>query len=147
NNLAILDDPMETVRLLAPWTVNVHLKDMGMEECETGFLLSEVPLGEGLLDMPGIVDTIRAARPEVRLSLEMIVRDPLLVPCLTDRYWATFDDVNGRDLARALSRIRDGGTRASLPRITGLTAAERLALEHECVERSIVYARESLGLT
>lgn len=146
NNLAILDDPMETVERLAPWTVNVHLKDMGMEEYEAGFLLSEVPLGEGLLDMPRIVDTIRAARPEVRFSLEMIVRDPLLVPCLTDRYWATFDGVNGRDLARALSRIRSAGTRASLPRITGLTEAERLALEHECVDQSIAYARDSLGL-
>ena len=147
NNLAILDDPLETVERLAPWTVNVHLKDMGMEECDTGFLLSEVPLGDGFLDMPRIVDTIRAARPEVRFSLEMIVRDPLLVPCLTDRYWETFGGVNGRDLARALARIRTPGDRRALPRIAGLTDAQRLALEHECVNRSIEYARESLGLS
>ena len=108
NNLAVLDDPMETIEKLAPWTFNVHFKDMAMEECESGFLLSEVPLGEGMLDMPRITETIRRARPGVRFSLEMITRDPLLVPCLSDRFWASFDGVNGIHLARALSRIRSG---------------------------------------
>jgi 3-oxoisoapionate decarboxylase len=147
NNLAVLDDPIETVEKLAPWTCNVHFKDMAMEECETGFLLSEVPLGEGMLDMPRITDIIRKARPDVRFSLEMITRDPLLVPCLTDRYWASWDDDNGgRDLARMLSRIRGHGARPPLPRITGLDPAGRRALEDEFVDRSIRYAAESLGL-
>ena len=74
-----------------------------MEETSDGFLLSEVPLGEGMLDMQRIVATIRRARPDVRFSLEMITRDPLEVPCLTDKYWATFDEVNGAALARTLS--------------------------------------------
>ena len=147
NNLAVLDDPIETVEKLAPYTFNVHFKDMAMEECEEGFLLSEAPLGEGMLDIPRIVDIIRKARPDVRFSLEMITRDPLLVPCLTDRYWASFDDENGgRDLARMLTRIRGWKNRTPLPRITGLDAAQRRALEDEMVDRSIRYAREVLGL-
>ena len=146
NNLAILDDPIETIEALAPWTFNVHFKDMGLEECATGFLLSEVPLGEGILDIPRTVDTIRRARPHVHFSLEMIVRDPLVVPCLTDRYWETFPRVNGRDLARALSRVRSSGGRPPLPRISGLDPVQRLALEYECVNRSIDYACEHLGL-
>ena len=146
NNLAVLDDPIETIETLAPWTVNVHFKDMAMEECENGFLLSEVPLGEGMLDMPRITESIRRARPEARFSLEMIVRDPLLVPCLSDRFWASFDDVNGIHLARALSRIRTSARTAPLPRISGLDLDQRLALEHELVDRSIRYARDHLGL-
>jgi len=147
NNLAVLDDPIETVEKLAPWTFNVHFKDMAMEECDSGFLLSEVPLGEGMLDMARITDIIRRARPEVRFSLEMITRDPLLVPCLTDRYWASWDDDNGgRDLARTLTRIRSASSRAPLPRITGLGPDQRRALENEMVDRSIRYAREHLGL-
>jgi 3-oxoisoapionate decarboxylase len=146
NNLSILDDPMETVDKLAPWTFNVHFKDMQMEECESGFLLSEVPLGEGMLDLPKMVATIRRAKPDVNFSLEMIVRDPLVVPCLTDKYWSTFPDVNGHDLARYLSWIRSRDTRTKLPRITGLSPQQRLALEHECVDRSIRYASEQLGL-
>lgn len=146
NNLSILDDPMETVERLAPWTFNVHFKDMAMEECETGFLLSEVPLGEGVLDLPRMVQSIRSAKPDVRFSLEMITRDPLLVPCLTDRYWASFQEVNGRDLARALSRIRTNRDCGPLPRIAELDLDQRRALERAHVDRSITYARETLGL-
>ena len=83
NNLTVLDDPIETVEKLAPYTFNVHFKDMAVEETAR-VPLSEVPLGEGMLDMPRIVDIIRRARPEVQFSLEMITRDPLEVPCLTE---------------------------------------------------------------
>ena len=146
NNLTVLDDPIETVEKLAPYTFNVHFKDMAAEETGDGFRLSEVPLGEGMLDMKRIVDTIRRARPEVRFSLEMITRDPLEVPCLTEKYWSTFDDVNGVHLARTLASIRAHPPGAPLPRISGLTPEQRLALEMELVERSIVYARDQLGL-
>ena len=146
NNLTVLDDPMDVVEKLAPYTFNVHLKDMAVEECERGYLLSEVPLGEGMLDIKGMVDIVRRAKPEVYFSLEMITRDPLEVPCLTDKYWATFDDVNGVQLARLLSAIRAHKPRSPLPRISGLTPDERYALELDLVERSIVYARDHLGL-
>lgn len=146
NNLSVLDDPLETVRKLAPYTVNVHLKDMAVEESPTGFRMSEVALGDGMLDMQQIVDTVRAARPEVHFSLEMIVRDPLEVPCLTDKYWSSFDDLNGVHLARALSRVRANPPRQPLPSIAGVTAEARLALEMDLVDRSIVYARDHLGL-
>jgi 3-oxoisoapionate decarboxylase len=146
NNLTVLDDPIETVEKLAPFTFNVHLKDMAVEESDDGFRLSEVPLGEGMLDMKRIVDTIRGAKPDVHFSLEMITRDPLEVPCLTDKYWSTFDDVNGVHLGRTLSRVRANRRRSPLPRITGLAPEDRLALEMELVDRSIVYARDHLGL-
>lgn len=146
NNLSVLDDPMETVEQLAPYTFNVHFKDMAMEEMDEGFLLSEVPLGEGVLDLKRMVDVIRSARPDVHFSLEMITRDPLLVPCVTDGYWATFGDVSGLALSRALERIRQSPLKAPLPRISGLSLEERYALELELVRRSIAYAAEELGL-
>jgi len=146
NNLSILDDPEETVEKLAPYTFNTHFKDMAIEETETGFHLSEVPLGEGMLDLPRMVRAIRAARPDVRFSLEMITRDPLDVPCLTDKYWSTFTDVGGIALARTLTRIRHKRPRAPLPRITGLSEKQRYALEVEHVDWSIEYARAHLNL-
>jgi 3-oxoisoapionate decarboxylase len=146
NNLAVLDDPMETVEKLAPYAFNTHLKDMAVEEYEKGFLLSEVPLGEGMLDMKRIVSVIRRAKPNIYFSLEMITRDPLEVPCLTDRYWSTMEGRSGSYLARTLSMVRANKPRKPLPHITGLTEEARLALEYELVDRSIKYAREQLGL-
>src|SRR5262249_1931256 len=139
NNLSILDDPEETVQKLAPYTFNTHFKDMAIEETEKGFHLSEVPLGEGMLDLPRMVRAIRAARPDVRFSLEMITRDPLDVPCLTDKYWSTFTDVGGIALARTLTRIRNSKPGTPLPRITGLSEEQRYALEVDHVNRSIEY--------
>lgn len=146
NNLSILDDPEETVEKLAPYTFNTHFKDMGVEETNAGFNLSEVPLGEGILDLPRMVRAIRTARPDVTFSLEMITRDPLHVPCLTDKYWSTFDDVNGRALARTLTRIRGSQSGTPLPTISGLSDEQRYALEVELVNRSIDYGRAYLGL-
>lgn len=146
NNLALLDDPMELVKALLPRTFATHVKDMGVEEYPDGFLLSEVPLGAGILDLPAMVQAIRAAHPEVRFSLEMITRDPLKIPCLTSPYYATFPDLPARDLARTLSLVRSRASKSPLPRVTGLSAADARAREEQNVRESLAYARERLGL-
>ncbi len=146
NNIALLEDPLETVTILAPWAFAVHLKDMAVAEYEDGFLLSEVPFGDGFLDLKQIVATVRKASPEARFTLEMITRDPLKVPCLTPKYWATLGDLPGRHLARMLALVRKHRAAKPLPRITGLKQAEQLAAEAENVRRCLAVARESLGL-
>src|SRR5262249_22261568 len=93
NNLALLEEPLQTVQMLAPWAFACHLKDMAVQEYAGGFLLSEVPLGEGFLDLPRLVGLLRKARRGVCFSMEMITRDPLRIPCLGDGYWATFPDL------------------------------------------------------
>jgi hypothetical protein len=76
----------------------------------------------------------------------MITRDPLEIPCLTEKYWSTLDDVSGVTLARTLSLVRANKPAKPLPRIAGLSPEGRLQLELELVERSIIYARDHLGL-
>lgn len=147
NNVALLEDATETARALAPWARACHLKDNGVEEASDGFLLSEVPLGEGSLELGRIVDLLRQARPQLCFSLEMMTRDPLRIPCLTDGYWATLTSVSGRDLARMLSWVRAHARRAGqLPRINELPRVEQLAAEDENVRRCMQFARARLGL-
>jgi sugar phosphate isomerase/epimerase len=140
NNVALLDEPLATAKELARWTMTVHLKDMGVEESRDGFLLSEVPLGSGLLDLGAIVAAVRKASPKARFNLEMITRDPLSIPCLSDKYWATLATVPGRDLARTLAWVRAGARKEPLPRITKLAADEQLAAEDRNVRESFAYA-------
>jgi sugar phosphate isomerase/epimerase len=144
NNIALLDDPLETVKALAPYAFTCHLKDMAVEERADGFLLAEVPLGTGFLDVPAIVQTLRKANPKIRLNLEMMTRDPLVIPCLTDGYWATFGDVPGRDLARTLAMVRKHKRKEPLPKITSLGQKEQLDAEERNVGESFRYAREKL---
>jgi sugar phosphate isomerase/epimerase len=144
NNLALLEDPMETVETLAPLAITTHLKDMGVEEYDQGFRIAEVPLGAGVLDVARIVKVLRAARPGIHLNLEMITRDPLDIPCLTDRYWATFPDLPGRHLARALAYVREHRPARPLPRVAQLGLEERVQTEDTHIRRCLDYARGHL---
>lgn len=143
NNLALLDDPLETVKRLAPLARTVHLKDIGLEEAADGFRMAEVPLGRGCLDLPAMVKVLRQASPRVRFQLEMITRDPLSIPCLTEKYWATLGRVPGRDLARTLTRVKAVAGPKPLPRITKLTPDDQLAAEDAHVRESFAFAAKT----
>jgi hypothetical protein len=146
NSIALLEEPHEVVEAYAPWTFTTHLKDMGVAEYEDGFLLSEVPLGRGFLDLPRLIGALRKARPEVRLNLEMITRDPLRVPCLTKKYWATLGQVSGSVLAEALARVRRHKPAHPLPIVSTLDQRGQLDAEAANVTASLAYAKESLRL-
>jgi sugar phosphate isomerase/epimerase len=146
NNIALLEDALDVVNALAPFAATCHLKDMGVRESPDGFLLSEVPLGTGSLDLKLIVTTIRTARPKARFQLEMITRDPLRIPCLAEPYWATMGTVSGRELARTLAWVRKHAAPGDLPRVSTLPPDARLKVEDENVRLSFRYARDHLGL-
>jgi sugar phosphate isomerase/epimerase len=142
NNISLLEKPTETVELLAPLAFTTHIKDMGVEEYQDGFLLSEVPLGTGMLDMPALCQALRKAQPGIRFNLEMITRDPLKIPCLTRKYWATLEQVRGRRLADMLALVRAKASK--LPRISGLNAEEMRRREDDNVKASLRFAGEKL---
>jgi sugar phosphate isomerase/epimerase len=146
NSISLLEDPMEVVETLAPRAFTTHFKDMAVLEYRDGFLLSEVPLGLGLIDLPRVVQILSKARPEIRFNIEMITRDPLKVPCLTDRYFATFADLPARYLARTLSMVRSHPPRSPLPRVSSLAASEQIRVEDANVSHCVAYAREKLSL-
>lgn len=145
NNLALLEDPVEQAEVLAPYIVTTHTKDMALAEYEDGFLLSETPLGTGILDLPRLMDICRKANPDVWFNLEMITRDPLEIPVLTESFWETMPDVPAQALARKLALAKPG-KKEELPHISDLPLAGQLDLEEKLVRDSFNFARESLGL-
>jgi sugar phosphate isomerase/epimerase len=150
NNLSLCEDPMDTARALVPYSCFAHIKDMAMEAYEDGFLLSEVPLGEGILDLKQIVRMLRAVDPKMIIDLEMITRDPLKIPVFTTKYWATFDDsyspLPGRDLAKVLALVKKNPPKTPLPRTSGLSREQQTALEDEYNLKCVTYARQHLDL-
>ena len=147
NNIALLDNPMSAIEMLAPYAIATHFKDMAVQPSADGFLLSEVTLGEGIVDLSRAVAAIRNARPKTRITLEMITRNPLRVPCLTDKFWVTFPDRNGKYLADTLRMVRDAAGRLQkLPRIDGESTAGMLQLEEDNVQQCLYYGRTRLGV-
>jgi len=139
NSIALLEDPMQVVQELAPFAFTTHVKDMAVEEYDRGFLLSEVPLGEGFLDLAKMIETLRRHQAELRFNLEMITRDPLQVPCLDGKYWASSEGLSGKYLAQTLSLVRRHKPQQPLPRIRGLSKDQQLALEEKNVKKCLNY--------
>jgi sugar phosphate isomerase/epimerase len=148
NNLALLENPDDTIEVLAPHAVTTHLKDMAVRRTESGFELSEVPLGQGVLPLERYVATVRRARPAAPLCLEMITRDPLPVPYKAEPYWVAFDAPGRAErVLRFEARVLEKATDGPLPHTTGLTAEAQIAAEDEHVAASIEYATRVLKLT
>lgn len=146
NSISLIEDPMEVIEKLVPYIFSTHVKDMGVEEYTNGFLLSEVPLGKGFLNLPKIVALCRKHNPSVTFNLEMITRDPLEIPCLTNDYWASFDGVSGNELARTLRMIKQNKYKSPLPRVSQLSAEDRLAVEERNILECLKYSRDKAGL-
>ncbi len=145
NNMALLESAEETTAALSPYTRSVHLKDMATEPYEEGFLLSEVPLGKGVLDLRALLNRMRASHPLTYINIEMITRDPLKIPCLTPGYWETLTDVSGARLAGALRSVKELTAGRPLPRESGLPPDERLAREDRFARECLSYAHQQLA--
>lgn len=141
NNVSFLEDPMEVVRTLAPFAISTHVKDLDFDQTAEGFLMAEVPFGAGALNLIEMARLIRASKPGTAMTLEMITRNPLLIPCLTQKYWATMPGRPGSDLAAAMDLVRKRARK--LPRIDGMAPSARADWEAENIQACLHWARES----
>jgi sugar phosphate isomerase/epimerase len=146
NNLALIEDPMEVVNAIAPYALTTHVKDMGVSEYEEGFLLSEVPLGEGVLDLKSIFEICRRHRADVSFNLEMITRDPLKIPCLQQAFWQTLPSAKPGELARTLRMVKQNPFGRPLPVVSPLDTEGRLAAEEQNIVASLRYSQTDLGM-
>lgn len=146
NSFTLLEDPLDTVRAFAPLTLTVHLKDQAVRENEQGFWFADAALGQGFLELPTIVDTIRKANPQAHFGLETITRDPLQVPVLTPDFWASLPDVTAAELARTLKFVKTRSVAKPFQSVSRLSTTNQLASESRIIRDSIKYARTSLGL-
>ncbi|MEN2281602.1 sugar phosphate isomerase/epimerase [Algoriphagus sp. SE2] len=146
NNMALLEDPNEVIETLAPMAFSTHVKDMGIKEYDHGFLLSEVPLGEGIVDLKAGVELCKKFNPKINFSLEMITRDPLEIPILDEAYWGTFPDSSALELAKTLRMVKESSFEKGLPKVSNLTPEERLAFEENNVIACLNFSEKKLGL-
>ena len=146
NNMALLEDPVETARALAPWTLTVHFKDQGVRESEDGFLLADVPVGQGAINLRDIIRIIREKKPQTLFHLELITRDALRIPVLHESYWRTLDALKAPQLAATLALLKARSSKTEFPLVSTLSSAEQVRAERDNIEQSLRYSAEHLGL-
>ena len=146
NNISLLEDPHEVIEILAPFAFSTHIKDMGIKAYESGFLLSEIPLGQGVVNLEKAVALCIKYNPDIKFNLEMITRDPLKIPCLKEEYWETFEDLPGNELAKTLRLVRDKSYPGALPMISHLNAEDQLSKEEENILTCLDFSRKKLKM-
>lgn len=73
NSLGCGEGPAHVVKLLAPFTINVHVKDFRIRRaCHMmGFTVTGTPAGEGALDIPWLLGELHAAGRDPNVHLEL----------------------------------------------------------------------------
>jgi sugar phosphate isomerase/epimerase len=138
NSIALTEQPMDVINTLVPFVVSTHVKDMAVDEYEDGFLLSEVPLGKGIIDLAKAFSLCMKTNPKVNFSLEMITRDPLKIPYRTDEYKAV---VPMKEIDIAALKKKQA---MSPPYISQLNDEQKLAAEEDNILKCIDYAKTKL---
>lgn len=81
NSICAGEWPMETIGVLAPYTINLHLKDYVLVPHDYGVGMHVIgcPLGEGRLDIDAVFEALSGAPRDMSVLLEhWLLRDPSL---------------------------------------------------------------------
>ncbi|MGG0716251.1 sugar phosphate isomerase/epimerase family protein [Robertmurraya massiliosenegalensis] len=73
NSFGALEGPNQVIKNLAPFIVNVHVKDFEIKRVDhmMGFLLTGTPAGEGMLDIDLLLNELKEEKKDVNIILEL----------------------------------------------------------------------------
>jgi sugar phosphate isomerase/epimerase len=144
NPLALLEDPLESAQAFGPLIKAVHLKDYQVAATRDGFRLIGCALGDGCVDLRGLLDFLADATPAVHLNIETYVGSHDM-PVLTDAYLRRLPETSAWALGRTLRLVRDRGVGEPQPADPqSCDEGELLAREDEQVVRSVRWAARAL---
>ncbi len=146
------EDPVAAFEVLGPYVVTSHIRDSAVYEHPRGAAVQWVALGDGSVDLGGIVRRFAEVCPKAPFQLEILTGSPARVlPYLEADYWKAFPRMPAADFARFLALAKGGQAF-----LGGMLIARggKLPPEYEAalraqqvydLERSLEYARKKLG--
>jgi sugar phosphate isomerase/epimerase len=151
------EDPVVSAEILAPYVVSSHVRDTQVWVVENGAMAQWVPLGQGNVDLPRIVEILAKHAPNPPVDLEIITGSaPKSVPYLEpeSEFWQASQTMLAKDFARFVA-LATRGQPGPLDQVVapynleGLSAEQldtMRAQQRRHFEESVRYARETLGL-
>jgi len=153
NPMWVMEDPSLALEVLAPYVETSHFRDSALFEHPRGAAFQWVAMGDGSVDLPGVVDLYGRLCPGKSILLEIITgRPPRMLPYLEDTWWNGFRNLPAADFARFLALVKRGRPYLG-PMVIGGTGQKPEALvaalreqQQLDLERSLKYCRETLKL-
>jgi len=101
NLLTMIEDPVGAARRLLPWIVSTHIKDGGARVDEQGLTTFSAPIGDGVIDLAGILALLDSLAADVDLSIEDH-GGSFQVPIYDPLFLTRFPDLTPEELARVI---------------------------------------------
>lgn len=140
NPLSVMEGPVEFAGRVASRLFHVHLKDYRVFASPLGFRLVRCPLGDGVVDLPGIVGVACRTGLETSLSLELAALQAREIPVTDPGWWDNLGPIGRERECEAwrtlLPDLRSGAEEYRTPLELGQDAAMLVEYERTQVERS-----------
>ena len=155
NPLWVMENPVLTMEVLGPHILTTHVRDSAVFEHPQGAAAQWVALGDGSVDLTGILALHRKFCPQAAMHLEIITgRPPQVLPYFDPAFWKWFANTPASDFARFVDLAKHGHPFMGVMVIEDAASAQKLpeftaALREQQridLERSFAYAKHSLGV-
>lgn len=143
NSTWTMEDPMESLEILAPYVAASALRDSMIWTTPQGAAIQWTAIGEGVIDYKAFVPRFIELCPNVPVNVEIISGFTRDMPYFRKDYWKVWPKARAKDFAKfdALTRLGKMIQEHHSPD----TAAEQ-DYQKSGLEKSLAYCKETLGL-
>ena len=138
-----LEDPLESLEILGPYTVTTRLRVDMVWEYPDGAKVQWTAMGEGCVDLKTYFKRFAELCPGVPVHIETISGFAVEFPYLKPGFWDVWPKARARDFARFVALAKRG---KALPPHKSANDQEEREYQKGELERSIKYCKEVLGL-
>lgn len=143
NPLWALEDPHLTLETLYPYVLTTHCRDTAVWRVPEGAAVAWVRMGDGNVGITEYIAKLRRLRPDLCVTLEIIVTNGRVFPYLNEKFWEQYRNQPAWEFARFLKIAESGHPRDPLPQLKGDAA---LARERADLEASLTFTRNILNV-
>lgn len=108
NGLWAMEDPMEHLQRLAPYTVCNSLRDYAVWPSSEGANFQWTAVGEGMMDTQRYVETLAQANPGMPVFVETISNSTRPIPFLTQEHWKAYPKLKASQIRGFLALVQRG---------------------------------------
>lgn len=153
NPMEVLEDPMDTVEILASVAVTSHFRDSSLWKHPRGAAFQWTAMGDGSVRIGEVVKRFVELCPGVSINLEIITGRPAKVlPYREPGFWKGFEKLTGQELIRFDELAAKGEPLLAgmvVPNNDPQNPAYREAVKEQMrvdFERSLRFLREEVGI-
>jgi sugar phosphate isomerase/epimerase len=143
NPLWAIEDPHLTLETLYPYVLTTHCRDTAVWRVPEGAAVAWTRMGDGNVGISEYIAKLRRLRPDLPVTLEIIVTNARIFPYLDQKFWEPYRNQPAWEFARFLKIAEQGHPRDPLPPLKGEAA---LARERADLETSLTFTRNLLNV-